>query len=803
MTGLTDMSPVQEVSSRQGARPGRDTSTPDITKARGKERHVQANTASPSGSPQTRSFLPSVPSKLTLPQRTHHLSQTQPAHQPITSSKQPVVRLSKTLANKSLMSITSGTQYETPEQVREARRSSRRSNLKTSLYNTRLELDDIVEGGTQTTPTLELTSAKPQPELPLAWPQLSETVGCQVTPGLAEPLLCQTGVTVYQDRTETPRTHKGEMDNMVSHIQEKSITVSTSTSPSITTHQDLSQHSVSEQWLERRTTASCQPLERIVYLTDSQVRSKRVDHAKVRVEINQLNDKIEEAIRKEKYMMAEKIKEKVSNLKERQEKLEVEIETRNVIDELDQDTNKTVVGIEDVTKHIVPSDGDALQLIDEENIDTTVDNEVVPKMTKVCNEVKDTLEENSSDVDNDIGDIVKNISDNFNEDEDSRDRFDENRENDEWAFPQQNLSKSKDLINSVLEEVDIDEVNDLDTSDNDENVDELNITGRKNPSPVLVRRPEIDVESDEDIKSNHNQDKNDHYEDAADPDNGQDDSPNKSELNLPALPLPHHSLPQFSPNTSGSVLVSERVVPSNKERKEMRQATLARYLGIQDCTGREGLDTLLTPQPPQQKKAAAPPARQKAAKPVPKTVFPAKNIKFEYNRFSRFKVKKDAEEILTEASQDFMEMAMSRLTDLATERGAEKIHLCDIRKLMGECGFVVPVENDPANRQLNSTLRDLVREDMVRELIPCSMGGGKVYPPVDCWKEKGGKKKTVKGGSKPVASGSRASVGKGSAGKKADKVKRFKVVEDLDTTEPKRPRMEVGKNGGKGRKNKN
>ena len=112
---------------------------------------------------------------------------------------------------------------------------------------------------------------------------------------------------------------------------------------------------------------------------------------------------------------------------------------------------------------------------------------------------------------------------------------------------------------------------------------------------------------------------------------------------------------------------------------------------------------------------------------------------------------------------------------------------------MGECGFVKPVEQDPANRYLNSTLREVVREDLVRELIPCSVGDGTVYPPADCWMEKGSKKsvKKVSGGLKPVASGnvhtsgSRISLGKASgsgvnpgktsAGRKADKVKRFQV----------------------------
>eukprot|EP00090_Calanus_glacialis_P011360 TRINITY_DN19777_c0_g1_i1.p1 TRINITY_DN19777_c0_g1~~TRINITY_DN19777_c0_g1_i1.p1 ORF type:complete len:759 (+),score=285.43 TRINITY_DN19777_c0_g1_i1:137-2278(+) len=713
-------------------------------------------------------------------------------------------------------------------------------------------MDDIAEGGTQTTPTLDLTTAQPSQVPPKVSALLSET-GCQVTPGLAAPQLQHT--LLGQDRNETPRTHLGveeeedsisreqvmsnsTVDTMASQTHEKSVSVSTSTSPLISQRQQTSEttlaHSVdktnttakevtahksySEEYVDRNATAG-HMIERIIQLNDGEVRKRRVENAKVRVEINELNDKLDEAVFKKEFMVAEQIKEKVSELKERQLELEQEIETREVkvvnrTEEINKDvptTAASMIGKESAVNNVDVSGSrkeitlaeDIVTEASEEAVDP-VDNEKEKSDIAAASGTDDSIE----DVDNDIGDIVKNISANIGNEE-SRDHFEENNDNQEWAFPQYNQEKTQELINSFAE-VDIDEE---DESEHDSSgVPELNITGRKNPSPVLERRPEVDVESDEDDL--------DENEDGVESDNEPEAEPHNSDLDTPAPTMPTHS-----PNTSGPVnrpapvLPDERVLPSSKERKEMRQATLARYLGIQDSTARQGLDTLLTPQQP--KKRVSPPAKPKVVKTGPKTTFPVKNIKFEYNRFSRFKVKKDAEQILTEASQDFMELAMSRLSDLAKERGAEKIHLCDIRRLMGECGFVKLVEEDPVNRYLNSTLREVVREDLVRELIPCSVGDGTVYPPADCWKEKGGKKsgKKASGGLKSVASGhvhisgSRKSLGKasgsgvnpgkGSAGRKADKVKRFQVDQDLDTTEPKRPRLEMGKNGGKGKKNRN
>jgi len=742
MTGITDMSPPMQDTSdtRPGARPGRDTSTPAINRSNSVRQPVQTTTTEqscittsdqssarntaescstsserapiistqtdPVSSPSRRSYLPPVPSKLTIPST---LSQTEP-HQPLQSRQDG--RLSKTLANKTMMSVTSGTQYETPEKVRESRRSSKRLNLRQSLYKTRIDMEDIAEGGTQTTPNLEKTTTSSHP--PRAAPELSET-GCQVTPSLQQPVLHQT----------------------------------------------------------------------------------------------------------------------------------VEAQNKEISGSEDQNISVTQDSVK-VSKH---------QAAAKESIISPL------PYSPLVNTPSTSNRKNEEDIE-----------------KDSKDYMEENRENDEWAFPQYQKNNSKVLIDSFTE-VDLEEyVCENDSSD----VEDLNITGRKNPSPLLegVRDPDgISDESNEEEKSGDNEEeksgvneeeksgdnekeksgdnedeKSDDNEDedsvgfeeeyldekvegnefkeldnagkeqlvrdelvddtpAESPENTEDNCSDDEEIveegddirvekechqtNIVCPPISAPIRPMLEPEV--------RVLPNSKERKEMRQATLVRYLGIQDTTARQGLETLLTPQ--QTKKRVVASNKPKPVKEKPKTYFPAKNVKFDFNRFSRFKLKKDAEGILMDASQDFMDMAMARLSDIAEKRGADRIHLCDIRRLFGECGYVKPVEEDPNNRHFYSLLREVCREDLVRELIPCNMGDGTVYPPEDIWQEKGGKKKGAKPSTSKasLASGSRVSLGvsegRSSTAKKADKVKRFKVAEDLDTSGPKRPRLT--KNGGKGRKNIN
>ena len=103
-----------------------------------------------------------------------------------------------------------------------------------------------------------------------------------------------------------------------------------------------------------------------------------------------------------------------------------------------------------------------------------------------------------------------------------------------------------------------------------------------------------------------------------------------------------------------------------------------------------------------------------------------------------------------------------------------------MKLLTREFGFVKPLNEDPNNRDLFSTLRDICDDDDARELIPCSMGNGTVYPPKDCWNVP--ESKNRKASSKTTINPSQSSLEsepqrsrKSLGGVKADKVKRIKV----------------------------
>ena len=67
-----------------------------------------------------------------------------------------------------------------------------------------------------------------------------------------------------------------------------------------------------------------------------------------------------------------------------------------------------------------------------------------------------------------------------------------------------------------------------------------------------------------------------------------------------------------------------------------------------------------------------------------------------------------------------MEITMARLEQLRVARGDTKIHLCDIRKYMTECGFLLPVEEGFLDIRLFEQMRELhyCDEELQYELIP-------------------------------------------------------------------------------------
>ena len=77
---------------------------------------------------------------------------------------------------------------------------------------------------------------------------------------------------------------------------------------------------------------------------------------------------------------------------------------------------------------------------------------------------------------------------------------------------------------------------------------------------------------------------------------------------------------------------------------------------------------------------------KKSKEPI-KTTFPAKKTMQQFNRFSRYKLKKEAEDLVLDASEDFVDLARVRLKQLSIDRGDSKIQLCDIRRWFDVLSF--------------------------------------------------------------------------------------------------------------------
>ena len=338
-----------------------------------------------------------------------------------------------------------------------------------------------------------------------------------------------------------------------------------------------------------------------------------------------------------------------------------------------------------------------------------------------------------------------------------------------------------DLTNILAEEVNID----LPPEEEDGETEELqqNITnsGRRNPSPISERRNEVDEEEEEEevfvdqhqgttgeedlVSVGDEEEVKDGHEDGREVEEELEDGHEDGHEDVEEVEEEEveKEVEEFAPVTAaGSSLASltlpeassSKAPPSSREVRELRQATLTRYLGLQTSAS-----PLVSPlnSPEREKVVEKPKPRQKAKKKEdPKLIFPPKQVKFEFQRFSRYKLKAEAESALVKASQDFLTEALLRMSRWAEERGAANIHLSDIKRMMEQCGFVSSEEQDPHLRYFHEAIRDIGRREHVEELIPCNLGRGEIYPPKDCWEVKGEKKKK-------------------SRKAKADKVKRLKV----------------------------
>merc|ERR1719481_1126387 len=379
------------------------------------------------------------------------------------------------------------------------------------------------------------------------------------------------------------------------------------------------------------------------------------------------------------------------------------------------------------------------------------------------------------------------------------------------------LDQTNEMVNTITEEMNIE----LPDEDNDANENELDMTnsGRKNPSPVTERRQEIDDDAS-DVANDDNDDNDDVESVATEPeemevakerrigsegevifnfppagdqlddddeemlDEGDEvlDEDDVEEVREPILD--RLLLPSTSSNNSNHL--------NSHERKELRQATMSKYLGMSDT-----LSPLVSPSSTPMKSVPSlpdPKPRAKKSKPIPKSVIPPKNIKFEFQRFSRFKIKPVAEKQLVDHSETFIRKCMARMSEFADERGADKIHLCDIKRMMVECGFIKDPADDPRGFSFKQELRDIARDSHIKELIPVNKGAGKVYPPEDIWDVKGGKSKPKsRSSSGNLQTKSSSSVGR----TKVDKIKRYQA-NDLDSTE----QLQLKKKSVKGKKSK-
>merc|ERR1719341_397977 len=214
----------------------------------------------------------------------------------------------------------------------------------------------------------------------------------------------------------------------------------------------------------------------------------------------------------------------------------------------------------------------------------------------------------------------------------------------------------------------------------------------------------------------------------------------------------------------------EHRFPDSSVRRAMRNANLERYLGMADLTvDGKGLTNIFTPESsPKEPKVVKP---KKKKEPI-KTTFPAKKTMQQFNRFSRYKLKKEAEDLVLDASEDFVDLARVRLKQLSVDRGDSKIQLCNIRRYMTECGFLLPVEEDTMDIRLFEQIRELhfCDEELQWELIPMRRVMGRIYPPEDIWREP-----DLPSSSKSKANRASLASKKKRGPKKADSARRLKV----------------------------
>ena len=509
--------------------------------------------------------------------------------------------------------VTREQQYETPEELREARRSSRRMS-KSLLYQTRLEGEEVAEQGTQMTPVQE--EAAPPPRLSVV-ARFNETA-VQVTPGLGAPGLEQTRAVVEESL---------ENSGVATQVGEGSR---------------------GEEVLAGRRAGRGGP-EVLGELGDRAARlfTKKDDGEASTQEMEEEVPEAEEEAHKEVEAAAEDEyqSEEEPDEQEDVEDLVDQAEVKDSFDDEQADEDGVPTSVvpedEDIPEAIQAEDEDADDAANCETEDDAVEEEEEVSEEQSCDEAETAADDQEE---NDMSEV-----------------FEEHAE----AMETEEGEKVDEEAVAVNQ---------------DEDQDDISESEQAQAKEIMEQNQVADVDEVE----------------AAEDEDDDDDLPGNEEA-VDVVPP-----------------ASSRTLATSKERRAQREANLERYLGLRDSTVR-GVSGGATP-----KLQVTKPVPKKKPQPKAKaeTTFPFKQTKFDFNRFSRFKLKQEAEPVLLDASEDFMEIAMERLRALAAARGAEKVQLCDIRRYMGECGFVPPVEQDPTQRILFGAIRETVKEEVVLQLIP-------------------------------------------------------------------------------------
>ncbi|XP_023337096.1 nucleoprotein TPR isoform X6 [Eurytemora carolleeae] len=850
MTGLLDISPVtpgvhvEQRRTRVGGTPGSvyksggmNTSTPredilaESVSSRTRESLATSLTRSRTQSSLKRQKSSTDTQAVTPTQKEGNSSITvsrQRALMSKSSGAEMILPQTQTMRNTSLNPALPfhmrqlGGDYTTPEFIRRAKRmSSMGVPAVHSLYQSRIYMDMIAEGGTQTTPTictLNETEEKIEQVLLRNLYKMSTTTSVQVTPGLNHPGLVKIKKTVHSagnspivwstqtspasgpnsgSKNATPFPGSSSSATRVSGGK------SSKQSSNILETTNLNLESLSSRELESLALLAEEDIQEFkdqyckLEELEKQMMRKRMEESQgVDGSVEEMVDKEIQLVRRQKELISDilatgKIPLNRSNTSNNPNGIEEDARYNEDGETPKEDQNKSGTlnltkkpfelqdrQMPEVMNDMVNLSTNGLQILpghslnNEEEVDQFSD-----RSSELEHQNQGELEEADEEVDadekEDDHDAIEEEEE-VEEEEDLKDSFAVSEGEEEGEDEQEVEDQDKDL-EEADEEVDAEEKEDDHDAIEEEVEEEKDLN---DSSAVSEGKEEDEYEQDKDLDAD-----NDIIEPPEQAQSANDDEEYSAEEIVDHQQVGNISpdmiygsrtqLQEGSRRNLSRILDSEdnrakstkgnRVFLIGREKKEMRQATLERYLG--PSTSRQiltGLTFLNTPEP------APKPVKSKPTKPKPKpgvkSIYPMRFHKFEFLKHSNHKMKKEAEEPLMEASEAFNKMVRVRASQLARERGDKVIRLSDLRQVMGETGLVKPLSEDPDNTYLYRDLRDQ-HWDRFKALIPVRKAGI-LTPDPSIWM--------------PMIIGKKRKLTKKVS---ASSIKRFKVMRSLDEDE--------------------